>query len=512
MPPEIVLSGAGLTRTGAEAIVLPVADTFAGYAPFQALAAAIGGTRLIDTIAKRDFKAKKGSTLELDLGPGASPAAYVVLYGLGANPAPTAEELLELAGGAVRRARAAFARSTAILLDPALLGDEVWAAHYLGLGADLGAYVFDKYLTKNPPKTPVDKITLVTAGGAVSAELERSLASARVRAGGVRLARDLVNEPPDVASPEFLAQTALKIADESGGLITATVLHPRQIQDLKMNLYWAVARGATLAPRFIRLDYTPAGFTGERRPLTIIGKGLTFDSGGLSLKPTEGMVTMKCDMSGAAAVLGTFSTLAALKPAYPVTGLIAACENAIDGGSYRNGDIIEGMPLDPAGRGITVEIHNTDAEGRLTLADALTYAQREANAAKIVDLATLTGACVVGLGDFTFGAMANNASFGAQILDAAKAAGEDAHPLPLHPKLRKQLDSKYADLKNVGGRAGGAITAGLFLKEFVRDDVPWVHLDIAGPAFGDEERGHISKGGSGVGVLTLTEWLTSATP
>ena len=231
----------------------------------------------------------------------------------------------------------------------------------------------------------------------------------------------------------------------------------------------------------------------------LIGKGLVFDSGGLCLKPGTSMETMKCDMGGAAAVLGLFRTLSVLQPARKIVGIIAACENAIGGDAYRPGDVI------PSKNGKTVEIINTDAEGRLTLADALAYGL-EFKPEYMVDLATLTGACVVGLGDFTVGAFANRDELRDKILGAAKAAGEDFWPLPLNKKLHGQLKSDIADLKHTGSRFGGAITAALFLEEFV-DGTPWAHLDIAGPAYAGKETGHLPKNGTGVGVATLAELL-----
>lgn len=503
---DIRLEAAAWKAVAAEVAIFPVRPDALNGAAATALdgLSAGAGAALADLAARHEFKAKKGQWLEIALGAGKTPARAWLL-GLGEKPL-SREDALELGGATTRKLKADKLPSAAFAFDAALWGDAPAALAALALGAELGNYGFTKYLKKNPPKAKAPSIAFASPNGGAWTEADQgALSFAATQAKAVILARDLVNEPPDIATPEYLAQTALKIAEDSAGLVKARIYHPHECEKMGMNLYLAVGRAAAHPARFIRLDYDPPGavYSAEspRKPEVIIGKGLTFDSGGLSLKPSDGMLTMKCDMSGAAAVLGTFSALAALKPGHAITGIIAACENSIDGNSYHLGDIIEGMG------GITVEIHNTDAEGRLTLGDALTYAQKEAHAKRIVDLATLTGACVVALGDYTFGVMGNNEAFTTEVLGLAKAAGEDAWHLPLNAKLRKQIDSKYADLKNVGGRGGGALTAGLFLKEFVDDATPWVHLDIAGPAFGDEDRGHISKGGSGVGVLTLLQWL-----
>jgi len=265
-----------------------------------------------------------------------------------------------------------------------------------------------------------------------------------------------------------------------------------------MGLFLAVARGSDEEPRFIHLHYAPAG---AKHKVALVGKGVTFDAGGLSLKTNEGMQDMKCDMAGAAAVLS--ATLAAAELGLPIeVHAVAACtENMPSGRAYRIGDVITSLS------GKTVEINNTDAEGRLTLADAITYVLKQ-KPEIVIDLATLTGACVVALGPHTAGLMGNDDGLCDRFLSAASQAGEDIWRLPLPPRLKEQLRSEVADMRNTGERWGGALTAGHFLQSFV-EEKPWIHLDIAGPAFASKEHGHLPKGGTGFGVATLLTFLAT---
>jgi leucyl aminopeptidase len=267
-----------------------------------------------------------------------------------------------------------------------------------------------------------------------------------------------------------------------------------------MGAFLGVAAGSEQPPKFIHLSYTPGGR--RRRRVAIIGKGVTFDSGGLDLKSAEGMLRMKDDMSGAAAVLGIMRALPALKPAMEVHGLVAATENMPSGSAVRPGDVLRAM------NGTTIEIGNTDAEGRLTLADALCYAVERVEAEEMIDLATLTGACVVALGPLCSGLFANDQALADRLLAAADSAGERLWQLPLIDEYRDNLKSEVADLNNVGPRGGGAITAGLFLKEFAGDR-PWAHLDIAGPAFVEKDMPLGPKGATGSAVRTILAYLTS---
>jgi leucyl aminopeptidase len=311
-------------------------------------------------------------------------------------------------------------------------------------------------------------------------------------------ARDLVNEPAGEMTPSQMAEVARHIAKEHG--LEVKVLGPRECEKLGMGMFLAVARGSDEEPRLIHLSYRPRGKAPARKRIALIGKGVTFDSGGLSLKQSASMETMKTDMSGAAAVLSAIGVLAELGVPYEVHAVAACTENMPSGKAYKLGDVLRSMS------GRTVEINNTDAEGRLTLGDAITYAIREARPDELFDFATLTGACIVALGPHVAGVMGSDLSLIERWLAAARLAGEDMWHLPLPERLKEQLKSEIADMKNTGERPGGALTAGLFLREFV-GDTPWVHVDLAGPANADKEFAHVGKGGTGFGVATIVEYL-----
>jgi leucyl aminopeptidase len=329
---------------------------------------------------------------------------------------------------------------------------------------------------------------------AVQNGLDRGLAIA----GAVAWARDLVNEPAGAMTPTQLAEEARRAAEEGG--LEYEVLDEVEIANQGLGGLLGVSLGSDQPPRLVKLTYTPAGKpTGT---VALVGKGITFDSGGLSLKTADGMETMKTDMSGAAAVIGAMSVLRAAGVPAKVIGFVPTTENMPGGRAIKPGDVLK------IRNGKTVEVLNTDAEGRLILADGLSLAVEEKPDA-IIDLATLTGACVVALGMKMAGLMGNDEGWIGQVRGAADRAGEPVWPLPLPADYRKDLDSEIADLKNISGnRGGGALTAGLFLSEFA-GDVPWAHLDIAGPARASGDDGYIAKGGTGFGVRTLVELLST---
>jgi leucyl aminopeptidase len=310
------------------------------------------------------------------------------------------------------------------------------------------------------------------------------------------LARDLVNECASEMTPVRLAGVAQMIAAEHG--LEAEILGPSECAALGMGLYLAVSRGSVEEPRFLHLTYRPDGT--PRRKVVIIGKSVTFDSGGLSLKTMEGMMDMKMDMGGGAAVLGAASLLRRLNCPDEVHILCAATENMPSGSAYKLGDVLRSMD------GKSVEINNTDAEGRLTLADAITFAKRRIQPDEIIDLATLTGAATVALGPHIAAVMSNHQATADKVIAAGRSIGEESWQLPLPDRLIEQLRSEVADLKNCGERQGGCITAGLFLKEFV-GETPWVHIDISGPVQAAKEYGHQAKGATGFGVAMLIEYL-----
>ncbi len=360
-------------------------------------------------------------------------------------------------------------------------------SYSLAEGLLLGAYSFDKYKSRAESK----RRNFVIAQG-----FGPAVDKARTVAEGVYFARDLVNEPPNVLTPVELARRAEALAAEAG--LEINVFGPDKIAELGMGAYLAVARGSDNEPRFIELVYRPEEAASGH--LALVGKGLTFDTGGYSLKPTNSMTTMKGDMSGAAAVLGAMKVIAALKPPVEVRAYVAAAENMISGRAYRVDDVLT------AYNGKTIEVLNTDAEGRLTLADALAYASAQKPVA-LVELSTLTGSCVVALGRMVAGLFSEEETLARGVARAAEEAGEKVWQMPMEPAYRRHLQSKVADLKNVGSREGGAIQAALFLAEFA--DAPFVHLDIAGPAFVEnaEDNPHGPAGGTGFGVRTLVRWI-----
>ncbi len=341
--------------------------------------------------------------------------------------------------------------------------------------------------------------------------LEKGVNYGRLLAEGVYLARDLVNQPASHLYPQTLMQEAFKIEKESGGQIKVNVLDENECRRLGMGAFLAVAQGSDRKPMFIVLKYqtllSKRGSSKEKvNSICLIGKSITFDSGGLSLKPSEGMETMKIDMAGGAVVLGVFKILAhlgkiGLNIDKEVYGILPACENMPSGKALKPGDIVSCL------NGKTIEVLNTDAEGRLTLADALVYAQKYLKTDVIIDLATLTGACMVALGKEIAGLFGNDDSLSKEFLQTAKKEGEKLWQLPLYEPYAKNLKSTVADIKNItGDRYGGAITAALFLSEFVKD-AKWIHLDIAGPAFSYETRGTTSQGATGWGLLTIIDFL-----
>jgi leucyl aminopeptidase len=395
----------------------------------------------------------------------AAPEGQVLLFGLGED---------------ARSSGGRLAQALLRLRFPEALVEPLPEAYALAEGLLLGAYRFDRHRSEKEEKALTFRIP-----GA-----EEVLERARKVAEGVYLARDLVNEPPNLLTPEALAERALEL----GALgVEVEVLDEEAIASLGMGAFLAVAQGSANPPRFIRLRYAPPG---ARARLDLVGKGLTFDSGGYSLKPTESMTTMKGDMAGAAAVLGAMKSAALLGLPVEIRGYIAACENMISGRAYRVGDVLKTLS------GKTVEVMNTDAEGRLTLADALFYAERE-GAERILELSTLTGAAVVALGEEVAALFATEPAWGSLVQEAAHRAGEKVWPMPLEKAYREKLKSPVADMKNVGDRNGGAITAALFLSEFVR--VPLAHLDIAGPAFAKKGHALGPEGGTGFGVRTILE-------
>tara|TARA_B100000902_G_scaffold374195_1_gene402947 strand:- start:756 stop:2192 length:1437 start_codon:yes stop_codon:yes gene_type:complete len=354
-------------------------------------------------------------------------------------------------------------------------------------GAFLGAYEFTQLKSKTK-KPSLTTIAIIGSGQKIKQAINR----AESIAFGVNLARDMVNLPGGDLTPVAFARKASSIAKDKK--LAIKILDGPAIKKAKMGGILGVNRGSTQQPRFVQLTYKPIKSSGKH--IVLVGKGVTFDAGGLSIKTAQGMSTMKCDMGGAAAVLGAMSTLNAISPSVKVTGLMPLTDNMLGGDATRPGDVLR------IKNGKTVEVLNTDAEGRLILADALSVAS-SMKADAIIDLATLTGACMVALGSQYAGLMGTDSDLIEAIENSSKATGEEVWHLPLPKEYRSQLDSDVADVKNIGSNWGGALTAGLFLKEFVSEEIPWAHIDIAGPAFADSPWGEHSKGGTGFGVRLL---------
>lgn len=356
-------------------------------------------------------------------------------------------------------------------------------------------YKFNKYKSKEDEKktTEDEKELRVDFYDNFSSDL---IEEAEYIVNGIKITRDLVNEPANVIYPESLANKAIDLGKENG--FKVEVFGDEEIEKLGMTAFLEVARAAQARPKLIVMRYMGGGENEEI--LALVGKGLTYDTGGLSLKPSNSMDTMKCDMAGAGTVIGAMTAIAKMKIKKNVIAIIAACENSIGANAYRPGDIIKSMS------GKTIEVLNTDAEGRLTLIDAIHYAIEIEKADKIIDIATLTGAVLVALGETTTGALSNNDEFYNSFEKAARESDERLWRLPNFPEYGKLLESKIADLKNIGGKWGGTISAGMFLEKFVQDK-PWIHLDIAGSAWADTAYSYYTPGGTGQMLRSLVYFL-----
>jgi leucyl aminopeptidase len=461
------------------------------------------GGRLAGAVRADGFAGKRDRTLlvhALD-----SPFRRVVLVGAGRAAGP--EAIRRFAAVAARTGAAVGAARLAIAVPSDgtdtggdSLRERVRAAVE---GAGLAAYRFDRYRSRED--SGPEESVLLARGDAAS--LAAAVRQAETTVAATSRARDLVNEPANVVTPSALADLAREIARRDG--LGCRVIDVDEAREMGMGLFAAVAAGSDQPAKFIVLDYQPSGGAGPAgrsspRTVALAGKGITFDSGGLSIKTAGGMATMKGDMAGAAAVLGTMGVLRELAVPLRVLGIAPATENMVSGRATRPGDIVRGLG------GKTVEINNTDAEGRLVLADAIAYAVRE-GVDEIIDLATLTGSCVIALGDHTAGVMSNNQPLTDRLLAAAGAAGEQLWQLPMYEEFADAMRGEISDLKNSAGREAGAERAAAFMSQFA-GNTPWAHLDIAGPAFNEDRKAppYVPLGGTGYGVRTLLRYLESA--
>ncbi len=439
-----------------------------------------------------DFQGKEGDVLALY--PSRGVFQRVLVVGLGTVSTITLETIRQASAAAARKAESLSSSSLTIALNtlPAIRRD---GAAAIAEGVLLGVYKFDRYQTVRKPgdEKRLLRTILFAPARRYHRELARGVEDGRVIAEATVLARDLANAPGNDLYPQSLADAAQEAGNRSG--FTVSVLDEKEIEKLGMGGILAVARGSAHPPRLLILEYGPRA----QRPVVLVGKGVTFDSGGISIKPSAGMAEMKMDMAGGAAVIGTFQAAAALRLRVHLVGLIPAVENMPSGSSLRPGDILRHH------NGMTSEVDNTDAEGRLILADVLSYADRY-RPSVIIDLATLTGACVVALGHHAAGMMGNDRKTMTLLQRAGERTHERVWELPLFAEYEKLIKSDVADVKNTGGRWAGAITAALFLKRFIGKN-RWVHLDIAGTAMQEEAGPYTQRGGSGFGVRLLVQFL-----
>ena len=425
---------------------------------------------------------------------------YTLYMGVGTKETFTTEGFRKSIAKAIKEAKKLKVNTVGISIcvsDKLCVGGNVKSITEAAL---LANYTFDKYQNKE-----IDKETLtIYLCGVPEAKLKRAnevLEEAKHIADGVILARDLTNEPSNVIYPETLAQKVVEMGQEIG--LEVEVMDEKQIAELGMKAFLAVGASSEKQPRLIVMRHM--GDSESDEILGLVGKGLTYDTGGYSLKPSDSMKTMHSDMGGAAAVIGAMYAIAKNEVKKNIIAVVAACENVISAGSYKPGDIISSMA------GKTIEIGNTDAEGRLTLADAVTYSIEKEKVTKIIDVATLTGAVLVALGTSTTGVITNDTDFYEELVKVSEKTGEKFWRLPSTKEYAKLNKSTVADLKNVGGRNAGTITAGLFIGEFVQD-LPWMHLDIAGTSWADSSEGYLSKGGTGVPVRSLYALVAAPCP
>ncbi len=496
---QVKLTSTSIDSIRADALVVPVFKGELRGAKRQSSVAVVKkalGRFLLEAAKQEGFDGKRGQRLTIHAHDKMK-STKVILLGVGGKENEALAVFREGVGNAARMTRTTGGARLAVAA-PEIKGES--PSKIVGDTAEaalLGGYQFDRYISESPDRPKRSALKTVTiATGKVTAAHRREATMAEAVAEATCLARDLVNEPPGAMTPKDLSKAARSLARTHG--LKCTVGGAREIERLKMGLFQGVSLGADTEPQLITLEYKPAGKP-KGKGIAIVGKGITFDSGGYDLKPHQAMDSMKMDMAGAAAAIGVMRAVAAIKPPFPVTCYVGACENLVSGRAYKPGDVLKSR------KGLTVEVINTDAEGRLVLADLLTYAS-EKDHEVILDVATLTGACLIALGPFTFGAFSKDDEVTEELLSASKKAGEDAWRLPLNQLLREHLRSNIADLKNSGGRAGGAISAALFLSAFV-GETPWVHIDIAGPAMYAANKGVVPKGASGAPVRTLARFI-----
>src|SRR6478609_1880887 len=428
--------------------------------------------------------------------PQALKAKRLLVVGAGKAKSFTHSEVRKAAGSAIRALKPKAIKSCAILVPDLASGAED-AVRTIVEGALVADFDPDTYRSDRKDQS-VKEITIVAPAGGDQGKLQNAMTQGRVIGESQNFTRELVNEPSNRLTPTMLGDRAKKMCDTVG--LKCELMGPDKIKEMKMGAFWSVSQGSDEEPRLIVMRYDPPGAP-EKPVLGLVGKGITFDTGGISIKPADGMEKMKYDMAGGAAMIGAMRAIAMLKPKVKVIGIVCATENMPSGKAQKPGDVQIAMS------GKSIEIINTDAEGRLVLADGLYYA-RTLGCTHLIDAATLTGACVVALGVANAGVFSNDEDAYQHFTQALQRSGEKFWRLPLDTEYLDQIRSNIADIMNTGGRWGGASTAAVFLKEFV-DDTPWLHLDIAGTAWMEENKSWIAKGPSGIGVRSLIEFVRS---
>lgn len=490
---------------GADVQALAVAvfkDEKAEEGLLKELDAASGGL-VRSVLEAEELKGKEGEAVYLHLpaGSGGLKAKRLLLVGVGERADYGRAQVSQFAGLAARALRTRNVKQVGLVPRPEGLGASL-AARTAVEGAILGLFEPDKYRTVEKEERAVERLTVII-DGADESELSGGAEQGRVVGESVNFTRDLANEPGAYMTPTIMAERAQEIANKFG--LEIDVLDQPRLEQEGMGAFLSVARGSDQPPKMMVLKYMPDGKSsvedGEDY-LALVGKGITFDTGGISIKPSENMELMKYDMTGGATVLGVMRAIAQLKPPIPVLGVVPATENMPSGKATKPGDVVRAMS------GKTIEVINTDAEGRLILADAVSYAKK-LGATRVIDMATLTGAVSVALGDVNTGILGTDQSLIDEVIESGREVGEKFWQLPLDKEYTKQIKSDIADIKNVGGRKAGTITAAAFIKEFA-EGISWAHLDIAGTAWGDEAKPFRAKGPTGVAVRTLLNFIERA--
>ncbi|MGA2887366.1 MAG: leucyl aminopeptidase [Terracidiphilus sp.] len=491
---ELLAVLAADTQTSKATDAKPQPVLLTADAAVQAAAAAV--------LASGEFKAGANETVLLH-APAGLAAKRLLLVGLGKQAKITAHSVRLATGTAVRFTKPRAIRELVLALPEAESLPAVHSARAAVEGAFVGDFDPDTYRSDRKDQS-VESFTVAAPAGADKTAVEAAFAEGVILGESQNFTRSLVNEPGNKLTPTILGQRAAQMAAEVG--LGWEVHSSEKLHELKMGAFWSVAQGSAEPPALIVLRYEPQGVS-DGPVLGLVGKGITFDSGGISIKPADNMEKMKYDMAGGAAMIGAMRAIALLKPKVRVIAVVCASENMPDGKAQKPGDVQTAMPFSADKPGKTIEIINTDAEGRLVLADGLTYA-RQLGATHLIDAATLTGACVVALGQVNAGAFSNDDEIWAKFEAALATSGEKFWRLPLGEEYAEQIKSEIGDIKNTGGRYGGASTAAEFLKVFA-EDTPWIHLDIAGMAWVEDSKPYIAKGPSGVAVRSILEWVRS---